>query len=547
MPEQIQSPRSRVLLVDDAVDNLKLLRDALAGEGYELLVAQDGESALETVQATQVDLVLLDISMPGIDGLQVCRKIKSQSATADIPVIFLTASDPAKALLDGFDAGAVDYIGKPFAEQEVLARVRAHLELVQLRRRDEAHKRELREKNIELESTVTRLQQEIQRRESAESSRDLAEEEKEQAKEQLGLVAQNETAHWGIKEFVGQSPTMTRILDDVRKLQGADVSGVLILGESGTGKELVARAIHHGSSRSTKRFVAVNCGAVPLELAESAFFGHVKGSFTGAHSDRKGYFELADGGTLFLDEVGEMPLSLQVKLLRVLETGTLLPVGAGKERTINVRVLAATNVDFQESIDQGSFRSDLYFRLARLTVEVPPLRKRKDDVSLLSKHFIQLFADEMGIPAPRIHSAAAAALSDYDFPGNVRELKNMLEAALIRSEGRNIQPEHLSFISPSPAPSTPSEIPPSSKPFEELPSASAVRELRLGSEENRIVCFVERYESIGNQECRSLLNVNIDRASYLLKKLRQQGILKRVGGHRGARYILNAESLPKGA
>ena len=244
---------------------------------------------------------------------------------------------------------------------------------------------------------------------------------------------------------------MRTILRSVQTLQGAGVTSVLIAGESGTGKELVARAIHFGSGRSEGPFVPVNCGAIPREMAESLLFGHERGAFTGAEREKAGYFELADGGTLFLDEVGEMSQEVQVKLLRVLEDGRVMPLGARQERAVDVRVLAATNADLRTRMEAGTFLQDLYFRLARFTVYVPPLRERKEDIPLLSAHFLRLFSAEMGREAPGLSRAALSALDAYDFPGNIRELKNMIERALLESSGaEEIGPQHLQFLRPPP-------------------------------------------------------------------------------------------------
>ena len=224
-------------------------------------------------------------------------------------------------------------------------------------------------------------------------------------------------------------------------------TGVLITGESGTGKELIARAIHFGGARKEAPFVPVNCHAMPAELVESMLFGHVRGAFTGAVADRAGYFEAADGGTLFLDEIGDMPPELQGKLLRVLEDGEVWRVGARAGKRVDVRVLAATNANLQRKIQDGAFRQDLYFRLARFTVTAPPLRERREDIPLLARHFLKLFAAEMGREAPALSPEAAERLGGYDYPGNVRELKNLIERALIESGGTEIRPRHLHFVS----------------------------------------------------------------------------------------------------
>jgi DNA-binding NtrC family response regulator len=261
-------------------------------------------------------------------------------------------------------------------------------------------------------------------------------------------MSDREAVRWGLAAFVGKSKTIGKILDDIRRLHQFAGTNALITGESGTGKELVARAIHFGSPQAQRPFIPVNCVAIPADLTESAFFGHVRGSFTGATTDRKGYFELAHGGTLFLDEIDDMPLPLQVKLLRVLEDSCVTPVGASQGKRVDVRILAATNTDLQEKMATGTFRQDLYFRLARYLVAVPPLRERREDIPLLVTHFCKMFATEMGIEAPTFSSEALAALMAYDFPGNVRELKNVIERGLIKSAGGTVQPSHLGLSSP---------------------------------------------------------------------------------------------------
>ena len=409
---------ARVLLVDDQPANLDVLRRLLEAEGYKVLLAPNGQVALKSAARAVPDLILLDVMMPEMDGYEVCRHLKQKETTRPIPVIFITAKDLHEDVVTGFDAGAVDYITKPFQEQEVLMRVQAHVRLHRLTR-------ELAQKNCELEEEIARRQNLSGR---------------------LSMISQRETEHWGLAGFVGHSPTIQGIFKDIRLMQESDAVSVLIAGESGTGKELVARAIHFGSARKDEPFVPVNCAALPRELAESLFFGHTKGAFTGADADRVGYFEMAHEGTLFLDEIGEMPLELQAKLLRVLEDGEVWRIGQQQGRRVNVRVLAATNVDLQKQIRNGAFRQDLYFRLARFTVEVPPLRRRREDIPLLAQHFLHLFAGEMNREAPALEADVLERFVAYDFPGNVRELKNIIERALLESGGGVILPHHLHFV-----------------------------------------------------------------------------------------------------
>ena len=355
--------------------------------------------------------------MPEMDGYEVCRRLKQNDGTRHIPVIFITARDLSEAVLEGFQAGGVDYITKPFRDREVLVRVETHLRLSIMAR-------ELADRNEQLEQEIAR---------------------REQLTGQLSMISQREAERWGLEGFVGQSPTIRRILKDIRLLQDSSGTSVLIAGESGTGKELIARAIHFGSPRAARAFVPVNCAAMPTGLVESMLFGHVKGAFTGADADREGYFSLAHEGTLFLDEIGDMPPDLQGKLLRVLDDGQVWPVGGRQSRTVDVRVLAATNADLTERLSTGAFRQDLYFRLAHFTVTAPPLRERADDIPLLARHFLELFAHEMGHDAPAIEPDALERLASYSFPGNVRELKNTIERALIESRGGDIAVAHLHF------------------------------------------------------------------------------------------------------
>lgn len=423
---------AKVLLVDDNPTNLTVLWRALEGEAYEVMVATSGPQALQLVRSERPDLILLDVMMPNMDGFETCRRLQEDDATRDIPVIFITARDDTEALVEGLRVGGRDFVVKPFRTDEVLARTRTHLERARLAQTLADRNRELEEKNAQ-------LQREIDRRRRLTTERD-------RLVDRVTLLSEREDERWGAGRLLGDSPVMRDILDQITRLQqsGGTIS-VLITGESGTGKELIARGIHAGSGRAGGPFVPVNCSAVPAELAESLFFGHCRGAFTGADRDRAGYFELADGGTLFLDEVGDMPLELQAKLLRALDDGVITPVGA-QDRTVDVRILAATNADLQQRITGGTFRQDLYFRLARYSVEAPPLRQRRQDIAVLTEHFLNICAREMGRATPALSPAALQALEAYPFPGNVRELRNIVERALIESGGGEIRPGHLHLL-----------------------------------------------------------------------------------------------------
>ncbi|MBL9169085.1 MAG: sigma-54-dependent Fis family transcriptional regulator [Verrucomicrobiales bacterium] len=426
----------RILLVDDVAANLAVLTGVLEPAGYEVLVAPSGATGLRLAVKAQPDLILLDVMMPELGGIETCRQLKQNEVTRDIPVLFITARSETASMVEGFGAGGVDYIVKPFQAEEVLSRVATHLRLSRLNR-------ELAEKNRSLELRTAELSAEMTRRRGAEHAL-------HDAGAQLDVLAELEASRGSLDGLIGISEPLRRMVDDIRRVSAFASTSVLITGESGTGKELIARAVHFGSSRARAPFVPLNCVAIPAELAESMLFGHVKGAFTGAAADRKGLFEMAHGGTLFLDEIGDMPLFLQAKLLRVLEDGRLTPVGASEPRAVNVRIIAATNAELEHRIREGTFRQDLYFRLAHYVIASSPLRERPEDVPILAQHFLKTLAPELGIRAPRLSDSALAMLQSYPFPGNVRELKNIIERALIQSGGESIQPEHLRLPQRSP-------------------------------------------------------------------------------------------------
>ena len=528
--------RPRVLIVDDVPANLKVLRDALEPEGYKISGAPNGETALRIAAGALPDIILLDVVMSDIDGYEVCRRLKENEATKHIPVIFVTVKDEKANLIEGFRVGGVDYITKPFEKEEVLVRVETHLKISRLTQ-------ELLQKNRELEEEIAKRQQ--------------VEDSLQKADEHLALISQKEVKRWGIEGFVGKSQTISKILSDIRRLQSTKTTSVLISGESGTGKELIARAIHFGGTRAKGPFIDVNCSAIPGELAESYFFGHVRGAFTGADTSRKGYFELADGGTLFLDEIGDMPLELQAKLLRTLETNSVTPVGSTHQKDVDVRILAATNQDLKAKIAEGSFRKELYFRLAGYTVTVSPLRERREDIPLLTEHFLKLFASEMGIEQPVLSAEALSALETYYFPGNVRELKNIIECALIKTGGSVIKPEHLHFIDVSHFSTAHTAKFPLGdkyslnleqieelmvkrvqKPKDESEISRQPEDQSSITDEEKILAYVRQHGSVSNPECCKLLSTDRHRATYLLQKMQRYGLLVHKGEHRWSRYYL---------
>jgi DNA-binding NtrC family response regulator len=410
-----------ILVVDDTPANLRLLSDLLTQHGYRVRPATDGALALKSVAARTPELILLDVNMPGMDGYEVCRRLKADEKSSRIPVIFISAFGDTRQKVTGFEAGGLDYITKPFEAEEVLARVRTHL---RLRHAEEA----LRHAHNTLEIRVQERTAELRR----------ALEEIEGLKSQLEL--RNDYLQEAVVEakafgdLVGQSSGLRNVVSQIDVVAPTEAS-VLILGETGTGKELVAHEIHQRSARKEGPLVRVNCASIPRELFESEFFGHVKGSFTGAVKDRAGRFETAEGGTIFLDEVGEIPMDIQNKLLRVLQEKRYERVGGDVTRRANVRIVAATNRDLKKAVAAGRFREDLYYRLNVFPIQVPPLRERMDDIPLLAKHFVELSTRELKCAKPRLTRAAVTQLQSYDWPGNVRELRNVVERAVILARG----------------------------------------------------------------------------------------------------------------
>ncbi len=382
---------TRVLVVDDE-ENLRLvLRTLLKKNGYEVEVAESAEAALAVLDAFDPGFVLADVRMPGMSGIELCAELRARSSEAT--VIVMSAFGSVDLALEAMNAGAYDYVSKPFKQDEVLLALR------------KAEEREaLRRENRRLREAVRR-------------SHELA-------------------------EMLGKSDAMQKVFRTIEKVAEYKTT-VLVQGESGTGKELVARALHRLGPRAQGRFVAVNCGAIPGALLESELFGHKKGAFTDASTDKKGLFEEAHGGTLFLDEIGELPLQLQVKLLRALQEGTVRRLGETKDTEVDVRVIAATVRDLKKEVDEGRFREDLYYRLNVLQVTVPPLRDRKDDVPLLIEHFIERCNGRLGTLIRGVDAKATKLLLDYHWPGNVRELENLVERAVVLADADVLGPEDL--------------------------------------------------------------------------------------------------------
>jgi formate hydrogenlyase transcriptional activator len=361
--------------------------------------------------------------MPGMDGYEVCRQLKTHSDTSHIPVIFISALDDTLDKVKAFRVGAVDYVSKPFQVEEVVARVENQLNLAELRQELERSNRELQKRHDELLAAYHAI-----------TEHQRIEQGLQQENVQLREVLKSE---FGEDPILGESPAMKKVFQQVEQVASTD-STILITGETGTGKELIARAIHALSSRRNKVMVKVNCAALPPTLIESELFGHEKGAFTGALSRKIGRFELAHGGTLFLDEIGDLPLDLQAKLLRVLQEGEFERVGGTQTLKVDVRIITATNRDLENAIRDEKYRLDLYYRLNVFPIALPPLRERQGDTELLAQHFVTRFAQKIGKPIPEFPPKALDLLRTYPWPGNVRELENVIERAVIVSRNGHL-------------------------------------------------------------------------------------------------------------
>ncbi len=415
------SKKESILLVDDTASNLEILVNFFNEQGFQVSVAVDGESALEQIDHDLPDLILLDVMMPGIDGFETCRQLKAKEKTADIPVIFMTALSETMDKVKGFSVGGVDYVTKPIQHEEVLARVNTHLMLRSLQKKlqevNQSLERRVAERTAELSSALSEVEQLKQRLQA----------------ENVYLQEEIQLTH-NFQDIISQSQVMTEILHKVEQVAKTDAT-VLILGESGTGKELLARAVHFSSGRADRPLVKVNCAALPTNLIESELFGHEKGAFTGALAKKIGRFELADKGTIFLDEIGDLPLELQAKLLRILQEGEFERLGNPSTVRVNVRIIAATNRHLEQAVKAGEFREDLYYRLNVFPIEGPPLRDRKEDIPLLVNHFLQKFTGKTGKAIKSVSREAMMKLQSYHWPGNVRELENIIERGVILAHG----------------------------------------------------------------------------------------------------------------
>ena len=375
--------KANILLIDDEIDSCQALSHLLSQVGYNVKICPSGEQALELLEKQPFDLIISDLFLPGISGIDIIKQIKDDSP--EIGVILITGNASAETAVEAMKEGALDYITKPFNFERLKIQVAKALE----------------KNRLVLENK--HLRQQLHGR-------------------------------YHFDNIIGTSQTMQQVFSRMGKVTGTD-STILILGASGTGKELVARAIHYNSPRKNKPFLAINCGAIPADLLESELFGHVKGAFTSAFADKPGKFEVANGGTIFLDEIGNMPQQLQVKLLRVLQEHEFEPVGSTRKTHLNIRLISATNIDLQQQVKAGQFREDLYYRLNVIPIHLPPLKERRGDVPQLARFFADKICKEMNRPQVSIGTDVIQAMEAYDWPGNVREMENIIERTIALTDG----------------------------------------------------------------------------------------------------------------
>jgi DNA-binding NtrC family response regulator len=387
----IAATATRILIIDDEPSIRESLETLLTLEGFDVTLAPDGPRGLELLAHEYYDLLLLDLALPGESGIDLLPRITAMHP--NLPVIMITAFGTVGNVVDAVRAGAENFIQKPWDNEKLLADIRSAI----ARHRAEAE--------------VIQLKRVLKQR-------------------------------YNFQNIIGKSEPMLRLFDTVAQVAPSR-STILIQGESGTGKELIAKAIHANSPRRDKPFVPVNTGAIPSDLLESLLFGHVKGAFTSASNAKKGLFEAANGGTLFLDEIGTMSIDMQAKILRALQDRRFMQLGGTVEIQVDVRIVAATNVNLQQAVKDGRFREDLFYRLNVITLELPPLRQRREDVPLLAQHFLRHYAEENSTEPPSLSPEALRILLDYEWPGNVRELENAMERGVVLATTRTITPDLL--------------------------------------------------------------------------------------------------------
>jgi DNA-binding NtrC family response regulator len=443
----------RVLVVDDERDICRALEFLLSREGYKVAATYSGQDALKKIESEDFDLVITDLKMEGLDGMQVLEK--ALSIRPNLMVILMTAFASVESAVEAMKKGASDYIVKPFINEDVKMTVRRLLE----------------HKTVLMENVILRQQLSQQ---------------------------------FGCKGFIGVSPQISQVFEVLEKVIPTR-SSVLLTGESGTGKGLIAEVIHCNSQRKDRPFISINCSAIPENLLESELFGYRKGAFTGAASDKKGLIAMADGGTLFLDEIGDMPMGLQAKVLKILETGDVLPLGETKSSHVDIRLLAATNKNIEEQIRKGLFREDLYYRLNVIEVRIPSLRERKEDIRALTQHFIENYSRENNKKVTGITGEALEALMQYSWPGNVRELRNVIERSVVLSNADEIGL---------------SELPAKIKSQDGIKGAGTLKD-KLEHCEGRIIKETLEYNDWNKEKTAKELDVDL---ATLYRKIKKLGI-----------------------
>jgi len=444
----------RILVVDDEIDLAVSCQRLLDSKGYETSVAANGEEALQLIQDEEPHLVITDLKMPGMNGMELLEQIKG--LYPEIQVLMMTAYSTIEDAVEAMRLGAHDFVPKPFTPE--------HLGIVVEKALAD---RVLREENRHL-------------------------------REQLGQ-------HFSFDNIIGKSPAMTQIFDSIRKIADSNIN-VLISGASGTGKELIARSIHVNSRRGGRPFVALNCGALPEHLVESEIFGYERGAFTGAARPKPGLLETAHGGTFFMDEIGELPASLQVKFLRVLQDGKFRRLGSTQEREVDIRLICATNQELEKRLEEGDFREDLYYRVNTFTIAIPPLKERRDDIPLLAGHFLQKYGEQNQKFIEVISMEAMELLRNHEWKGNVRELEHVIERALVLASDDEIQvedlPQNIQAVSAE------ENVPP--RAYMDLPFKDAKAQLIEDFERRYIVEVLGKYQ--GNIS-RAAVHSGIDRRS----------------------------------
>ena len=468
LEENISGNKPLILVIDDNPDMRNYISSILKKD-YDIITAQNGLEGLKRLDAHQLDLILCDIMMPRMDGYKFLKKIKSNSKHRHIPLIFLTAKADTEMKIEGLEEGADDYIVKPFNSLELRARVKALLRI-----------RDLLNENLDKEKKIINLPQKLEGK-----------------------------YHYG--NIIGKSKPMRKIYQMLDKIKNAN-STIFLTGETGTGKELIANALHYNSPRKDGPMISVNCGAIPKELMEREFFGHAKGAYTGAHQDKKGYFDEADGGTLFLDEIGELDKDLQVKLLRALESGKIVRVGDAEPTKVDVRLIAASNKDLRAEVQKGIFREDLYYRIYVVPIHIPPLRERREDIPLLIEHFLKKFRVKFKKEIPFLSEETMRQLIDYHYPGNVRELEHLIERAYLLSANHFIQPEDIPLVIDN--------IDERENPLYDLPYKKAMI-IAQNNVEKKILTRAISEASNNCQKAAQKLGIS---RSYLYKRLKSCGI-----------------------